>query len=189
MKFSVKQRIDPPFQTNLLIGEIVGVMNAISSPQAKADVEFNRMVDTQEGFYSAFEDLLIERGDFFLLEGGRLRPDIKALVEATTAPIIAEKERYRVPRPAQASDAVAAVLPFKAVTADGYSYPSGHAAQAFFLAQYLCGQITSDYCRSLFGVAHRIGYGRVRIGVHYPQDFRAGRELGLRLYGEYCGYE
>tara|TARA_Y100000592_G_scaffold87776_1_gene142772 strand:- start:584 stop:1153 length:570 start_codon:yes stop_codon:yes gene_type:complete len=189
MKFSVKPRIDPPFQRSLLIGEIAGVMKALSSAEAKADVEFNRKVDTQDGFYKAFEDVLIDRGDFFLLEEGRLRPDIRSLVEATTAPIIAEKERFRVRRPAEMSAAIADVLPFQALTADGYSYPSGHAAQAFFLAQYLCSQITSDYCRSLFGVAHRIGYGRVRIGVHYPQDFYAGRELGLRLYGEYSGYE
>lgn len=165
----------------LRLKEIVGVMNALSSEEARRDLAFNRQVDSMEGFFRAFEDLLIERGEIQLLEEGRLLPEIKRSVLGIQDYILKAKSHWAVPRPYVESQAVADVLPFQSKTADTYAYPSGHTAQAYFLACYLCHRITQDYCSSLFRLAHRIGYGRVRIGVHYPQDFYAGRQLGLYL--------
>lgn len=165
----------------LRLKEIVGVMNALSSDEARRDLAFNQQVDSMEGFFRAFEDLLIERGEIQLLEEGRLLPEIKNAAIGIQDEILQAKSYWAVPRPYVESQAIAEVLPFKSQTADTYAYPSGHAAQAYFLASYLCHRITQDYCSSLFRLAYRIGYGRVRIGVHYPQDFYAGRKLGLHL--------
>jgi len=166
---------------DLRLQEIVGVMNALCSEEAHRDLVFNKQVDSMEGFFRAFEDILIEHGEIQLLEEGRLLPEIKESVLRIQNYILKAKDHWAVPRPYVESQAIADVLPFQSKTADTYAYPSGHAAQAYFLACYLCHRITQDYCRSLFRLAHRIGYGRVRIGVHYPQDFYAGRQLGLYL--------
>ena len=165
----------------LKMREISGVMDALSSEEAKRDIPFNKQVDSMEGFFRAFEDLLIDRGEIHLLEEGRLLPEIREAVLKTDSFILEAKDFWAVPRPFEEVQAIADVLPFESNTAGSYSYPSGHTAQAYFLACYLCAHITQDYCRSLFNLAHRIGYGRVRIGVHYPQDFYAGRQLGLYL--------
>jgi phosphatidylglycerophosphatase B len=70
----------------------------------------------------------------------------------------------------------------------GYSFPSGHAFSAMFLAAYfltLAGSITSSRLKRISFVlpfwAVLIGWSRVLLGVHRPEDVVWGGLLGLSL--------
>ncbi len=84
-------------------------------------------------------------------------------------------------------------LPFAAVAADGYSFPSGHATgtatimvlSAWMLTRWL---ITGWTARVIvwamaIGSALVIGYSRVYLGVHYVSDVLAGWLLGIAWAG------
>jgi undecaprenyl-diphosphatase len=84
-------------------------------------------------------------------------------------------------------------LPFAAVAADGYSFPSGHATgtaailvlSAWMVTRWL---ITPWVGRVIvwataLGSALVIGYSRVYLGVHYVSDVLAGWLLGLAWAG------
>ena len=65
-----------------------------------------------------------------------------------------------------------------------HSFPSGHTLSAFLFAGVLFA-----YCRSwslrllLLGAAALVGFSRVALGVHWPQDVLAGAFSGLMVAG------
>ncbi|WP_193376467.1 phosphatase PAP2 family protein [Mycobacterium sp. UM_CSW] len=84
-------------------------------------------------------------------------------------------------------------LPFAAVAADGYSFPSGHATgtaaimviSAWMIARWLITGWTGRVIvwAVAIGSALVIGYSRVYLGVHYVSDVLAGWLLGLAWAG------
>jgi membrane-associated phospholipid phosphatase len=56
------------------------------------------------------------------------------------------------------------------------SFPSDHAALAFFFAYLLFKHNHSGWA---FGLAGVVALGRVIVGVHYPFDVLAGAVIGL----------
>jgi undecaprenyl-diphosphatase len=84
-------------------------------------------------------------------------------------------------------------LPFAAVAADGYSFPSGHATgtaaimvlSAWMVTRWLIGGWTARVIvwSMALGAALVIGYSRVYLGVHYVSDVLAGWLLGLAWAG------
>jgi hypothetical protein len=66
------------------------------------------------------------------------------------------------------------------VVVSDYSFPSGHACGAFFIASKLT-ELYPHLADQLFGLADRIANSRVQAGVHYPSDVQAGRAIGIAL--------
>ena len=60
------------------------------------------------------------------------------------------------------------------------SYPSGHTAQAFYLAHVL-GARHPELAPELYELAHRVSQSRIDRGVHYPADLLGGMMLAARL--------
>jgi membrane-associated phospholipid phosphatase len=62
----------------------------------------------------------------------------------------------------------------------GRSFPSGHTAQAFFLATLLSRQLQLGIwgTLALYAVAMLVGFTRMYVGAHYPRDVIGGAVLG-----------
>jgi membrane-associated phospholipid phosphatase len=84
-------------------------------------------------------------------------------------------------------------LPFAAIAADGYSFPSGHAtgtAAIMLLSAWMVTRwLITRWAGRVFvwamaiGSALVIGYSRVYLGVHYVSDVLAGWLLGIAWAG------
>ncbi len=61
---------------------------------------------------------------------------------------------------------------------DQYSFPSGHTAAAFLMAQLIGWQLPFLLV-PLYALAGLIGYSRIYLRVHYPSDVLFGLVLGL----------
>lgn len=61
--------------------------------------------------------------------------------------------------------------------ADGQSFPSGHASNAFAWATVLA-DLYPKQAGICFGLATAVAVGRVRVGAHYPSDVLAGAVIG-----------
>ncbi len=64
---------------------------------------------------------------------------------------------------------------------NSYSYPSGHAAQSYYVALKLC-DIYPQLRNELFEVAEAVAQSRIDRGVHFPSDLDAGRIVANQLY-------
>ncbi|HDZ11068.1 MAG TPA: phosphatase PAP2 family protein, partial [Bacteroidetes bacterium] len=64
------------------------------------------------------------------------------------------------------------------VPPDQYSFPSGHTAAAFLMAQLLGYQLPF-LVLPLYILAGLIGYSRIYLRVHYPLDVFFGAVLGF----------
>lgn len=60
------------------------------------------------------------------------------------------------------------------------SYPSGHSAQAYYIAEKL-SKIYPGLSRELMTMADMISQSRIDRGVHFPSDIKAGKLLGMKL--------
>ncbi|GBD94082.1 undecaprenyl pyrophosphate phosphatase [bacterium BMS3Abin05] len=69
-------------------------------------------------------------------------------------------------------------LKFLIVPPDQYSFPSGHTAAAFLMAQLLGYQLPF-LVLPLYILAGLIGYSRIYLRVHYPLDVFFGAVLGF----------
>jgi len=149
----------------------------------------DRKADTAEGFDSIYREWALDAltpEEFKVLypNGVELREDIQELERMLNRVILREKRRYAFPRPSK-------YLPkklydYEATSAVGDSYPSGHSTIAWFRSK-LIGYLFPIHRMELEKIAHEIGWGRIRLGVHYPQDYLAGKHLADMLYLETIG--
>lgn len=75
-------------------------------------------------------------------------------------------------------------IPFKSdslTTINSPSYPSGHTAQAFYIAHIL-SDMYPDLSDDLYKLAQMIADSRIDRGVHFPSDNEAGKKLADILY-------
>jgi acid phosphatase (class A) len=94
------------------------------------------------------------------------------------------KLRYMRARPAQ----VYTKLAPKIATPAHPSYPSGHALQAFLIAQCVVRAAPATE-RPAGALAARIAENREFIGVHYPSDTQASKSIAAALDGHLKGFE
>ena len=86
------------------------------------------------------------------------------------------KFKFNRPRPAQVSD----IKPTPNEGGYSPSYPSGHSTQATVMAGVL-SKIYPEHSASFMKIADSIGQNRLRAGLHYPSDHRAGQALGMEI--------
>lgn len=66
-------------------------------------------------------------------------------------------------------------------SANTSSYPSGHAAQGYYIAYKLSDEFPELKDEFLY-LANMIGQSRLDRGVHFPSDISGGKELARKLY-------
>lgn len=66
-------------------------------------------------------------------------------------------------------------------TDNSFSYPSGHACQAYYIAHCLSGDYP-EIRNDLFQVAEMVAQSRIDRGVHFPSDCEAGKMLAQYMY-------
>lgn len=86
------------------------------------------------------------------------------------------KFKFNRPRPSQVSD----VKPTPNEGGYSPSYPSGHSTQATVIAGVL-SKIYPEHSARFMKIADSIGQNRLRAGLHYPSDHRAGQALGMAI--------
>ncbi|MDB4337519.1 phosphatase PAP2 family protein [bacterium] len=107
---------------------------------------------------------------------------IKELKNKILPSIMLHKMHFDALRPAELAKLKG--IPFKSdylSTANSPSYPSGHTAQAFYIANVLSDMypsLSDDFYR----LAEMIANSRIDRGVHFPSDNEAGKLLADILY-------
>jgi len=105
------------------------------------------------------------------------KAELKTIIEDSNSFIMGLKTYYNRPRPAQINPDI---KPFKSLTANTPSYPSGHSFQAYLLARYLT-KLHPTHFFSFYSIARRITNARTKAGLHYPSDNKKAFELAHSL--------
>ena len=110
---------------------------------------------------------------------------IKKLAHDIFEIVVHFKEKYDRPRPYQAASNLSVDYP-EIFTETGVnpSFPSGHATGVFFLAEIMAKKYPK-YREKLFKYAEEVAENRMKGGVHYPSDIRAGKVLAKELMKYY----
>ena len=146
-----------------------------------ADLRYDRHAE----ILSQINDLLSFFAASVRLDPRRRRWTIKLLLTALAAaqPVTVQvKAICAVPRPVDLSPQINPLID----TPGHSAYPSGHATQAFLLAEILATLDPTGatiYRRQ----AARIAQNRTVAGVHYPVDSRAGALVGSALAHQFLG--
>ncbi len=133
----------------------------------------------QVGFAKYANDLSVETfapiisKDLFKVDAAALKNLLEDAAQNVKASYFALKDRYKRLRPYEANSDVHAVVKL----GDSFSYPSGHATRAMFIAKLL-SEVFPGREKELNAYAYRIAYSRVFAGVHFPSDVLAGLKLG-----------
>ena len=178
---------EPPKDSDMYRRYVLNYAKAVMGIVSEEDLEFAKRTDTDE--IGPFIEYLVEHR---IVE----HPEdiLRALDRSEFIPfmdyIMRLKDYYGVSRPFELARQFGEKLPFEhgSQTATCASYPSGHAAAAFFIANLLTRQFLQDHpyrdqhrCE-LFNIANRIAWGRVCLGVHSVQDIREGARLANVLF-------
>lgn len=140
-----------------------------------------RSTQTQAMIQAEMNSSTMELGGITLGNLWKHTPHTASLVTytlAVTEPVILEmKRQFDRVRPSYLDPTLSTAIAVPAHPA----YPSGHATQAYLLAQLFSDLNPHDqeaYYRSALRIAHH----REIAGLHYPSDSQAGRILAAQLY-------
>ena len=107
---------------------------------------------------------------------------LKELKSAVRPVVMYHKEHFDSSRPNELAQQVG--IPFEydyLESAQTPSYPSGHTAQAFFLAHFL-SDMFPELSTDFYTLAQMVADSRIDRGVHFPSDNEAGKILAQKLY-------
>ncbi|WP_068154646.1 acid phosphatase [Rhodococcus phenolicus] len=175
-------------RSNLDLGvEINNAATPLEQQRALFDHNHDRLLSLSDGLGDGLGALFRTA-----LDDHRL-PKVQALLAGDIAraggianSTLLEKEHWSNPRPfelaperivAYRGDGISgAADPFAEVYGTD-SYPSGHAAQAYWKGILLAGMLP-ELAPQILTRASEIGNGRIVLGVHYPLDIMGGRIMG-----------
>ena len=168
---------------NVLVTEPTKYLDSIPAPPDNK-LEIPTIKQYQKGASKVEQDIISEDKDNakpFLdyLKDMKLDIDedyIHALNKDVNRIVHHVKFKFNRPRPAQVSD-------IKPIPSDGGyspSYPSGHSVQVTVLAGVL-SKIYPELSQDFQKIAVQIGENRIKAGLHYPSDHKAGQALGMDI--------
>lgn len=106
---------------------------------------------------------------------------INAVLKDISPLIIALKIHYNRPRPYQiAYYTKQRLFPNETISGNSPAYPSGHAAQAWFLCLAVALKYP-DKKNQLVKLAEKVAYTRLYLGVHYPSDNNLGKKIATEI--------
>ena len=147
---------------------------------AKESLKVERKMKTPDDEYFELTDASPTTAFFEYLDAKGLdysRKEILQIIYDTQPTLMALKNYYNRPRPAQVNSNI---TPRKSSTAQTPAYPAGHAFQAYLIAEHLGSKYPAHYF-NFQRIAHRIAEARVKAGLHYPSDNRAARRMANNL--------
>jgi PAP2 superfamily len=103
----------------------------------------------------------------------------EAMVTVGAIVVMHYKNKFGRPRPSQLEPALRPLLDVPGHA----SYPSGHATQAYLVAQALTTVIRNhEIGRELYSIAEQVAVNREWAGLHYASDSAAGKQLARELF-------
>jgi len=168
---------------NLLVKEPEKYLDSIPEPP-DGKLEIPTIKHYQEGASKVEDDIKAEDKDnmkpfFDYLKDKKLDIDrdyLIAINKDVNRIVHHVKFKFNRPRPAQVSD----IKPITDKSGYSPSYPSGHSAQATVMAGVL-SKIYPELSQDFQKLASQIGVNRVKAGLHYPSDHKAGQALGMDI--------
>lgn len=106
--------------------------------------------------------------------------DWKRFIEGVDIHTIKLKMKYGRQRPYEYSDKIKSITD----TDDSPSFPSGHAIEAYALAEVL-GERYPDKKDELDKMAAKIAKSRLQMGNHFPSDIEVGEKVGKMIADAY----
>ena len=147
----------------------------VSEIPDNADIsdELYEMLDTD--IAGLFDAILIGNGH------ESRRKDVNHLKNAIKPIIMFHKRHFNAPRPHVLANHMNIDFEYDYLeSAQTPSYPSGHAAQGYYVAEMLSREYP-DCTEEFFGLADLIAYSRLERGLHLPSDIDAGKLLAQKL--------
>ena len=135
----------------------------------KPDLLYFEMSD--ENLLLPFEMYLKEKGLDYN------QKELKNIIQQSVPTILAHKNFYNRPRPAQVNRYI---KPVESSTSKTPSFPAGHSFQSYLVAKHL-GDKYPRHQRNFNKIADRIGKSRISVGLHYPSDHKQGRNLAYLM--------
>jgi len=130
----------------------------------------NQDDDLLDTFYRYLRDKDIE-----LTESQR--EDLDAINRDTNTLLFKFKLFYNRPRPHQVSDDITEI---ENVGGKTPSYPAGHSTSGYVIGEWLASQFP-EHATELRNIGLEVGLNRILVGLHFPSDHIAGRELGEQI--------
>lgn len=109
------------------------------------------------------------------------RKEVKKLKNSIKPIVKFHKIYFNAPRPSQLAARMGVDFEYDHLeSAQTPSYPSGHAAQGYYMAEMLSRKYPKC-AEELFGLADLIADSRLERGVHLPSDIEAGKLMAQKL--------
>ena len=158
-----------------MLGDVETVLQ-VQAARTPADIAWAKFIEPEHVF-DDFTDVL---GPWFAEKN---LPVSAEFLRQVTSDARAVSDRMKNLYPRQRPPAVEPTVQPCVPIPKSNSYPSGHSVRAFVWAGVLA-DIFPDRQPELFTRAHRVAWGRVIGGVHFPTDTVGGRILAQAIVAE-----
>ena len=154
------------------LNEIVDSLNAIGQPDNESYLKRYKAYDRNliQSLIGVFKQKNIDVEDLCI----EIVKDIQGLLYRT-------KFYFQRPRPYQIAQYYKLKLfPYKSFSAHTPSFPSGHTVEAIVMLNVIGNKYPTEYpfCKELID---DVAYSRIYLGVHYPSDNDASREMSKMI--------
>ena len=164
--------IPPPPDVETRVKELEYIIKRREKPVTSP--EYSDILD--RGIPHIFEQILSTAGVSGSLEA------IDALKDEIKPEIYFHKKHFGEPRPNELAEVLGISFDYDYLeSAQTPSYPSGHTAQAFYIAYCLSAKFP-DLRHLFLRAAELIAESRIDRGVHFPSDNEAGKLLAYELF-------
>lgn len=139
--------------------------------------------DISDELYGMLDEDIVELFDAVLIGNGHesRKKDIEHLKNVIKPIIKFHKRYFNAPRPHVLAHHMGIDFEYDHLeSAQSPSYPSGHAAQGYYMATMLSREY-SDCAEELNALADLIADSRLERGLHLPSDIEAGKLLAQKL--------